>query len=211
VTAISGVIFDLGGVVFESPIQRIAEFERNAHLPSQTVARVIRANGDDSAWHRLERGEIDRDTFIEAFDAEFRQAGVTVDVQRLLLEVESALVVRPGMLEAIDSLRGSGVTVAALTNNWSPMSSLPVAQHFDVFVESVVEGCRKPDPEIYLRTLERMRCAPAHTAMLDDLGENLKTARSLGMTTLKVDDPDEAVSWLSRLVGSDSGIRGGRG
>lgn len=208
-TAISGVIFDLGGVVFESPIHRIADFEQNAGLPSQTVAEVIRSNGDDASWHRLERGEIDRDTFIEEFDAEFRQAGLTVDVQRLLSEIESALVIRPGILEAIDALRGSGIIVAALTNNWSPMSSLPVAEHFDVFVESVVEGCRKPDPEIYLRTLERMGCPPLHTAMLDDLGENLKTARSLGMTTLKVDDPHEAVNWLFRMVGSDPGISGG--
>lgn len=194
-TVISGVIFDLGGVVFESPIRRIAEFEQRAGLPPQTVARVIRSNVDGS-WHRLERGEIDRDSFIEAFGAEFREAGVPVDVRLLLDEIESALVVRPAMLDAIDAIRRSGVTVAALTNNWSPMSGLPVAQHFDVFVESFVEGCRKPDSEIYLRTLERMGSEPAQTAMLDDLGENLKTARSLGMITHKVDDPGEAVRWV---------------
>jgi epoxide hydrolase-like predicted phosphatase len=207
VTAISGVIFDLGGVVFESPIRRIADFEQSAGLPPQTVARVIRSNGENGAWHQLERGEIDRSSFIEAFGAEFRDVGVPVDVRLLLGEIESALVVRPSMLDAIDSIRRSGVTVAALTNNWSPMSGLPVAQHFDVFVESFVEGCRKPDPEIYLRTLERMGSEPAHTAMLDDLGENLKTARSLGMITHKVDDPDEAVRWLFTQL--ESAVSGG--
>ena len=206
-TAISGVIFDLGGVVFESPIRRITAFEQSAGLPSQTVARVIRSNGEDGSWHRLERGEIDRSSFIEAFGAEFRDVGVPVDVRLLLGEIESALVVRPSMLDAIDSIRRSGVTVAALTNNWSPMSGLPVAEHFDVFVESFVEGCRKPDPEIYLRTLERMGSEPEHTAMLDDLGENLKTARSLGMITHKVDDPDEAVRWLFAQL--ESTVSGG--
>ena len=207
-TTISGVIFDLGGVVFESPIRRIASFEQSSGLPPQTVARVIRSNGEHASWHRLERGEIDRRSFIDAFGAEFRDAGVSVDVRLLLGEIESALVVRPSMLDAIDSIRRSGVTVAALTNNWSPMSGLPVARHFDVFVESFVEGCRKPDPEIYLRTLERMGSEPEHTAMLDDLGENLKTARSLGMITHKVDDPDEAIRWLfERIVSPVGGER----
>lgn len=208
-TGVCGVVFDLGGVVFESPIRRVAEFEQYTGLPPQTIADVIRSGGESGSWQRLERGEIDRDSFIDAFGAEFRHAGVAVDVHRLLGAIESALVVRPSMLDAIDTIRRSGVTVAALTNNWSPMSSLPVAQHFDVFVESFVERCRKPDPEIYRRTLERMGCEPARTAMLDDLGENLKTARALGMMTHKVDDPTEAIRWLFDLLGSTAHAGGG--
>jgi epoxide hydrolase-like predicted phosphatase len=207
VTAISGVVFDLGGVVFESPIERIAEFERREGLEPQVVARVIRLQGERGSWSRLERGEIDRAEFLVAFDAEFRQAGMTVDVANLLHEIESALIVRPDMLEVVDRLREAGITVAALTNNWSPMSDLPVAEHFDVFTESVVEACRKPDPEIYLRTLDRMQCEPSRAAMLDDLGENLKTARALGMMTHKVDDPGQAIAWLNVLLGMNVGGR----
>ena len=85
-----------------------------------------------------------------------------------------------------------------------------MARHFDVFVESFVEGCRKPDPEIYRRTLERMGCEPTHTAMLDDLGENLKTARSLGLITHKVDDPSETIAWLFSQLGSASRVTEGR-
>ena len=209
-TDISGVVFDLGGVVFESPIHRIAEFERAVGLEPQTVARVIRSNGGSGAWQRLERGELDRAAFMEAFDAEFQAAGIAIDVRSLLGEIESALVVRPAMLDAIDRLRAFGVKTAALTNNWTHMSHLPVAQHFDVFVESFVEGCRKPDPEIYLRTLERMGCEPARTVMLDDLGENLKTARSLGMITHKVSDPSEAIAWLFSLLERSSRTAGER-
>ena len=36
---------------------------------------------------------------------------------------------------------------------------------------------------------------------LDDLGVNLKPARAMGMTTIKVDDPDEALIELERVVG----------
>ena len=33
---------------------------------------------------------------------------------------------------------------------------------------------------------------------LDDIGRNLKTARELGMTTIKVDEPESALAQLSR-------------
>lgn len=199
----SGVIFDLGGVVFESPIDRIAEFEERSGLEPQTVARVIKAQPNGGAWSRLECGRVDRATFLEEFDAEFRDRGLLVDVTALLEAIESALVVRPEMIGVVDRLRLSGVTVAALTNNWSPMSHLPIAAHFDVFVESVTEGCRKPEPDIYLRTLDRMGCVAREVAMLDDLGENLKTARELGMATHKVVDSAAAMAWLSRRFDVD--------
>ena len=36
---------------------------------------------------------------------------------------------------------------------------------------------------------------------LDDLGVNLKPARALGMTTIKVIDPDQAIAELEHVVG----------
>lgn len=198
-----GAVFDLGGVIFESPIERIADFERQAGLEPKTVARVISENGPDGCWERLERGELSRSEFLDGFAAEFRAYGVEVDTSGLLAAIESALEIRPSMLQAVDRLRIDGRAVAALTNNWSPMGHLPLADHFDVFVESVVEGVRKPDPEIYRRTLDRLDLEPEETAMLDDLGENLKTARELGMVTFKVLDEPSALRWLADSFGWD--------
>ena len=200
-TRLDGVIFDLGGVVFESPIDRIAEFERGAGMEPQTVARVIRSQPGGGAWSRFERGQLDRRAFIAAFSGEFLQSGLEVDVSSLLDEIEAAFVVRPAMLDLISRLRASGIVAAALTNNWSPMGELPIAAHFDVFVESVVEGCRKPEVEIYRLTLDRMGCEASRVAMLDDLGENLKTARSMGMATHRVAAAASAIDWLQATFG----------
>lgn len=196
-------MFDLGGVIFESPLVRIAHFEREEGLEPQTIARVISRNGPDGAWERLERGELSRSEFLDEFAGEFADAGFEVDTGALLDAIESALEARPSMLEAVDRLRSEGRAVAALTNNWSPMGHLPLAGHFDVFVESVVEGVRKPDPEIYRRTIDRLDLEPEDTAMLDDLGENLKTAQALGMVTFKVVDEPSALRWLDETFGWD--------
>jgi len=72
---------------------------------------------------------------------------------------------------------------------------------FDAVVESSVEGVRKPDPEFYERALASMgNPPPADCVFLDDLGVNLKPARALGMTTIKVADPGEALRELAGVT-----------
>src|SRR5439155_5146216 len=75
--------------------------------------------------------------------------------------------------------------------------------HFDVMIESQAVGLRKPDPRIYQLACRVLGVAPAETAFLDDIGLNLKSARALGMHTIKVDEPDAALRELSALVGFD--------
>jgi putative hydrolase of the HAD superfamily len=108
------------------------------------------------------------------------------------------------MLAAIERIRARGLRVGALTNDWrrdgaGPESALRDA--FDAFVESSVVGLRKPDPRIYELACRQLGVAPAEAVFLDDIGYNLKAARALGMTTLKVDDPAHALAELERLLG----------
>ena len=62
-------------------------------------------------------------------------------------------------------------------------------------------GLRKPDARIYLLACRELAVEPARTAFLDDIGRNLKSARALGMTTIKVDDPEQALDELAVVLG----------
>lgn len=53
-------------------------------------------------------------------------------------------------------------------------------------VESAVEGTRKPEEEIYYKLLEKLKLSPGEVIFLDDLGSNLKAAKTLGFQTIKV-------------------------
>jgi epoxide hydrolase-like predicted phosphatase len=107
------------------------------------------------------------------------------------------------MLEAIRRLRAQGLRVSALTNNWVGESDRTRAlrSHFDVFVESCALGLRKPDPRIYLHACEQLGVEPPEAVFLDDIGQNLKSARALGMATIKVDEPEPALDALGALLG----------
>jgi putative hydrolase of the HAD superfamily len=62
-------------------------------------------------------------------------------------------------------------------------------------------GLRKPDPRIYELACRELSIEPRQAAFLDDIGRNLKAARQLGMTTIKVDTPEQALAELSDALG----------
>jgi putative hydrolase of the HAD superfamily len=72
---------------------------------------------------------------------------------------------------------------------------------FDHLIESSKLGIRKPDPRIYTMMLEALSVKPERAVYLDDLGINLKPAKALGMTTIKVVTGDDAIAELERHLG----------
>lgn len=200
-TRIKAVLFDLGGVIFDSPLHTISAFEADQGLAAGTVGRIVTEAGGEGAWARHERGEISAETFEQGLTEEARRFGVDLDVAGMMRRIEAEVAVRPPMLAAVGRLREEGIAVAAVTNNWKGLNAPSVEEHFDVVVESCLEGVRKPEPEIYRITLARLGVAPRQAVMLDDIGVNLKTALKMGMTTIKVTDPIDALQELGALVG----------
>jgi putative hydrolase of the HAD superfamily len=72
---------------------------------------------------------------------------------------------------------------------------------FDAVIESSKVGIRKPDPRIYEIACDTLDVSPEEAVFLDDLGINLKPARALGMKTIKVIDPDDALDELEGHLG----------
>jgi putative hydrolase of the HAD superfamily len=68
-------------------------------------------------------------------------------------------------------------------------------------IESARIGLRKPDPRIYRMMIERLGVDPAKCIYLDDLGVNLKPAREMGMTTIKVVNAPQALAELQAATG----------
>ena len=204
--SIEAVVFDLGGVVFPSPLDVFRVYEREHGLPNRFISEVVLADPEHGAWGRLERGDLGLEEFCDAFDAECAAHGGTVDSRDLMRAVGGGLEPRAAMVTAIGAIRDRGLKTAALTNNWADEPGRgdrvsPTADWFDVVVESAVEGLRKPDPRIYLLVCERLDVQPPAAVFLDDLGANLKPARELGMTTIKVDEPEAAVAELESVLG----------
>ena len=72
---------------------------------------------------------------------------------------------------------------------------------FDHVIESAKIGLRKPDPRIYRMMVDALGVDPKGCVYLDDLGVNLKPARDMGMTTIKVVDAEQAIAELEAATG----------
>jgi len=206
---VTAVIFDLGGVLTESPMHAFAAYEAEAGLPEGLIRQLNSTDPDTNAWARFERNELDVAGFSAAFEAAAAALGHRVEAARVLEALRGEL--RPSMVAAVRRLREADLPLGLLSNNVAPMERTgPLGELLDLFdavVESSTEGVRKPEPEIYRRALTRLSDAvgrpieAADCAYLDDLGINLKPARALGFSTIKVVDPAAALAGLSELVG----------
>ena len=210
-TAIRAVLFDFGGVILSSPIDGFRAYERSANLPAGFLQRLNTRDPDTNAWACMERGELDLATFHARLEAEARAEGHAIDARAVLSQLSGQL--RPEMVAVVRTLR-TRYRVACLTNNMplghgAAMASKPeraaeIAEVMALFahvVESCKIGARKPEPRFYTHACELVGVAPEHCVFLDDLGINLKPARAMGMTTIKVGDPAQAIADLEAVLG----------
>jgi putative hydrolase of the HAD superfamily len=72
---------------------------------------------------------------------------------------------------------------------------------FDHVIESSKAGVRKPDPRIYEMMCDVLGVPPQACIYLDDLGINLKPARAMGMTTIKVTSEQQLLDDLAAETG----------
>jgi len=205
---IEAVLFDFGGVILSSPFEAFAEYENEIGLPPDTIRKINATNPDTNAWAQFERREVNPEEFVLLFEKEALALGHELDAQRILEGLHGSL--RPAMVEALSKC-SSEFKTAMLTNNITPMGEQDldeevekVVEMFDLLVESSIEGCRKPEEKFYEIACERLNVKPENCVFLDDLGINLKPARDMGMSTIKVVDPEDAIRELYEILGLTS-------
>lgn len=206
---ITAALFDFGGVILSSPFEAFAAYEQANDLPVGFIRGLNATNPDDNAWAKMERNSVTMAEFAELFEAEAALAGGHIDAMAILASLRGEI--RPAMVEAVRRCQAR-LKTACLTNNFvsptaadetsiAPSSFDEVMGLFDVVVESAKAGCRKPDPRFYEIACELLEIDPAEAVFLDDLGINLKPAKAMGMTTIKVIDPTVAIAELEAVVG----------
>lgn len=185
--AVEALIFDLGNVVIDIDFERI--FKKWSHYSGVSVEQMQAAFKMDAAYEQHERGEIEGIEYHQHLEQ-------TLEMQlsyEQFREGWNDIMVAPigNTVRLLESLRGR-VPLYALSNantlhkNYWEETFHAELSHFDqVFVSSDL-GSRKPEPAIYLRTLEHIEVEPKNVIFFDDLAQNVEAARALGMTAVQV-------------------------
>jgi putative hydrolase of the HAD superfamily len=229
---IEAIIFDYGGVISSPLFRGIGDFEAASGYPPGSLLRLLfgevhyvgvegRAVADtleepaddvveDHDWHRLERGEIDFTTYFGGLQARAPEIlGVDLDVDAYGRFMGStAIGVHWPVVHRIRELKADGFQLALLTNNIAEFgehwkATFPLDELFEIVVDSSSVGMRKPDPAIYLLTLEQLHVQPEASVFIDDNADNIRAARRLGMQAVHFgEDP-----WVA-LAELDATLRG---
>lgn len=180
-----GLIVDYGGVLTTSVARSFRNFEQVEGLPKGVVFDVVAEAyaGREGAIARFERGELTAAEFGRLLAEELAERGHRVRAERLHERIFGSVSRAPDVWSLVQRVRAHGVRTALLSNSWG-RDGYPEAEldaHFDVIVISGEVGLRKPDPEIFRLTADRLGVPPERCAFVDDLQRNVEAARQVGM------------------------------
>ena len=209
------VIFDVGGVLLESPFLAALRGAEEGDIPLTVLAKVfgdyartVEPGEDPPTWHEVECGRVElsdfviqmQKTFLSELPPDHQATTMTADDFDPFADAEP---IAP-MLELVDEIQARGIRTAILTNNvkeWGQWRDLLPLHFFESVVDSCQVGMRKPDPDIYVFVCNQLGLAPKDCLFLDDHPDNIRGALAVGLDALLVSEDFEAavVEVRSRL------------
>jgi putative hydrolase of the HAD superfamily len=207
--AIEAVISDFGGVLTTPLFEAFKAYGRSSGVTPDELSRAIQleteAAGGRHPLYELEKGRITEAEFIRRVESHLGD-GARLDGFRETYFAN--LHPNEPMIEFMRELRGRGLRMAILTNNireWEPLwrAKIPdIDAIFELVVDSAFVGMRKPEPEIYVLTLERMGGLAAEDCLfVDDVDVNCDAARELGMTAVQFTSSEQAIPEIEAALG----------
>ena len=198
------IIWDFGGVITSSPFEAFNQFEEANGLPKDIIRTINSENPDTNAWAKFESNSITIDVFNDLFLKEAKAKGFDIKGRDIIKLLKGSI--RKNMVSFLRELK-SDFKLGCITNNVKSSSeenndneTKEAMSLFDHVIESSIVGIRKPNPEIYMMSCDALKVSPDQCIYLDDLGINLKPARELGMTTIKVIQPEDAIQEVKNLL-----------
>jgi putative hydrolase of the HAD superfamily len=207
---IEAVIWDFGGVFTTSPFEAFARYETERGIPVGTIRKINSTNHEHNAWAQFEQSKVDIDGFDKLFAREAAALGHAIPGRDVLPLLAGDF--RPEVIEALRRVKAASLKTGCITNNMPhnaaggtaagrSLYAREIMEQFDVVIESAKIGIRKPNPRIYEMMCEQLGVVADKCVFLDDLGGNLKPAKAMGMTTIKVETGAQAIAELEAATG----------
>ena len=203
--AIRAVISDFGGVLTTPLLGSFLAFQDETGISAEALGHAMQRIAERDGEHplfELERGRLTESEFLDLLRSELTpELGHEPELHRFSEIYFEALDPNQPMIELMRNLKARGYRMALLTNNvreWEPLwrAMLPVDEIFELVVDSGFVGIRKPEPEIYELTVERIGggIGAQECLFVDDLEDNVAAARQLGMTAIQFRSTDQAIA-----------------
>jgi epoxide hydrolase-like predicted phosphatase len=211
VPELRGLVVDWGGVLTGDLHTAVAAWAQDERVDLEAYVSVMREwLGDPVARearvnpvHALERGEMEVPDFERRLaDALTLRTGTPHEAEGLLDRMFARFESAHDMSGLVLRARRAGLRTALLSNSWGndyPRDGWD--EMFDVVVISGEVGLRKPEPEIFALTVERLGLPAQECVFVDDLPHNVEAAAALGFVGVRHTDYASTSAELEALFG----------
>ncbi|MEA2373711.1 MAG: putative hydrolase of the superfamily [Thermoleophilaceae bacterium] len=202
------VVCDFGGVLTNPLIEAFTAYQEQSGISFEELGSAMmrlaeKADGEHPLFE-LEKGRISEAEFQSKLAAEL---GRDEPLGSLSESYFAHLRPNEPMIDYVRTLRDRGLRMALLTNNVRELephwrAQLPdIDEIFELVVDSAFVGMRKPEPEIYELTLERLGGVPAEECVfIDDTEVNCQMAERLGMRAVHFRDNEQAIAAVESII-----------
>jgi len=196
---IKTIIFDIGNVLMDFNFQICFR----AYAPDEeTYQKIVKATVQSPVWAEFDRGVWTDEEILEGFIK--NDPSIESILRNMFERLEGIIKQRDYAIPWIRELKKSGYQVLVLSN--FPKKVYELFQNEMTFLQEVDGGILsyqdqviKPDKEIYNLLMSRYQLNPQECVFLDDLKDNIKTAKELGMHTVLFTTKEEAQDELRKL------------
>jgi epoxide hydrolase-like predicted phosphatase len=205
-TKYEALVIDFGGVMTTSLQNAMAAFAMSKGIELQDLVRAALSaymGAEDDLVTDFETGRLSEADFSVAFAARLEEySGVHIEHDGLVAGLFESLELEEDMFDLVERSKFGGYKTALLSNSWG-MGLYPIdriRELFDVVVISGEVGLRKPDPDIFKMTVDKLGLEAAACVFVDDHPGHLKAAQEAGMTTVLHKSPAQSIPEVEVLL-----------
>lgn len=200
---IRNIIFDIGKVLIGFDWDHYMDmlFDR------ETADKVTAAMFGGDHWKELDRAVLAEDEILQLFLDD--GPDVTDQIREAFDRVGECVKKRDWVIPMMDMIRKKGYNIYYLSNmsehvKASNTEAFDFVKHMDGGVWSCDVKLIKPDPEIYVRLLEKYDLVPEECLFIDDHEENVAVARQLGIKGIRFDSYEQLSADLDKALTKDA-------
>jgi len=199
---IRNIIWDLGGVLLETDLEKMQQAFLKIRDPKATTVNYTRQT-QHKLFTQYEIGAINRDEFAQGMRNAYQLQGTNAQI----IEAWNAILsdVMPGRVEGLQKLMPY-YNMVLLSNTNECHHEAYKDDCASLFAS--LQRCfysfelkmRKPDEEIYIHVLNEMNWRAEDTLMVDDRPSNLEGAQKVGLQVYRVSQPQDFSRLLTELI-----------
>lgn len=201
---LKAVIFDFGGVLYRLPDHSwLRRWQRLLNFKDDDVLLSLMNNPQESdLLMDILTGRLPEEEMWETFARRWHIRPALMKRVRKALASKRRL--NHDLARFMTGLRKQYIT-AILSNAGTEARGMfsevyGLDKIADLMVISAEEGIAKPDERIYEITLQRLAIEPQEAIFLDDMAENVESARAYGLHAIQFENNEQAMRAVNRLI-----------